>query len=109
MDGVTDVVIASGDDREAADPLAAAGLCWAYDAPMLLVQSSATPSSVKSAVKAIVNANGPVTLHVVGGTMSVPDARIADIKSYVGAGNVTRTAYLQVATAMTWRGRSPSA
>ncbi|TLM79415.1 MAG: hypothetical protein FDZ75_08860, partial [Actinobacteria bacterium] len=36
-EGVDTVVIASGDDRAAADPLAASGLCWLYDAPLLLV------------------------------------------------------------------------
>ena len=86
---VTDVVIASGDDRAAADPLAASGLCWAYDAPMFLVGASKpTPQEVKVAIKQIVDANGPVTLHVVGGPVSVPDARIGEIKSYVGAANV---------------------
>lgn len=87
--GVSDVIIASGDDRAAADPLAAAGLCWAYDAPMLLVSATKTPTEVKQAIKGIVDANGPVTLHVVGGSLSVPDARVNDIKAYAGASNVT--------------------
>ncbi len=86
---VTNVIIACGDDRAAADPLAASGLCWAYDAPMLLVGSKSTPSEVKVAVKQIVDANGPVTLRVVGGPVSVPDARINEIKAYAGAASVT--------------------
>jgi len=87
--GVKHVVIASGDDRAAADPLAASGLCWAYDAPMLLVSAARTPDEVKVAIKQIVALDGPITLHVVGGPISVPDARLNDIKAYVGAGNIT--------------------
>jgi len=82
--GVKDVVIASGDDRAAADPLAASGLCWAYDAPMLLVSAARTPDEVKAAVKEIVAKNGSVTLRVVGGTSSVPNARIAEIQNAAG-------------------------
>ncbi len=87
-EGVTDVVIACGDDRAAADPLAASGLCWAYDAPMLLVPSASTPAEVKTAIAQIVAENGPINLRVVGGTSSVPNARINDIKAYVGASNI---------------------
>jgi putative cell wall-binding protein len=87
--GVKHVVIASGDDRAAADPLAASGLCWAYDAPMLLVSAARTPDEVKVALKEIVTQNGSITLHVVGGPISVPDARLNDIKAYVGAANIT--------------------
>jgi len=86
--GVKNVVIASGDDRAAADPLAASGLCWAYDAPLLLVSGARTPDEVRVAIKQIVSINGPVTLRVVGGPISVPDARIAEIQAYVGAANI---------------------
>jgi|GEM_PF-5022981 len=86
---VTDVVIASGDDRAAADPLAASGLCWAYEAPLLLVSATHTPGEVKTAIAQIVAENGPVTLRVVGGPVSVPDARLDDIEAHVGVGNVT--------------------
>ncbi len=81
--GVTDVIIASGEDRAAADPLAASGLCWLYDAPLLLTNSKATPNEVKVAVRDIVGANGPVVLRVVGGLVSVPEARLTEIKTYV--------------------------
>lgn len=84
--GVTDVVIASGEDRAAADPLAAAGLCWAYDAPLLLMNSSYTPSEVKVAIREIAVANpGGVTVRVVGGSTSVPTKRLDEIMSYVNA------------------------
>ncbi len=82
--GVKNVVIASGDDRAAADPLAASGLCWAYDAPMLLVSATSTPDEVKAAVNEIVAKNGSVTLRVVGGTSSVPAARLTEIQNAAG-------------------------
>lgn len=86
--GVTDVVLASGDDRSACDPLAASGLCWAYDAPMLLTSAKKTPQSTLDALSQIVAANGKITLRVVGGTGALPDARIAEIRARVGASNV---------------------
>lgn len=79
--GVQHVVIASGEDRAAADPLAAAGVCWAYDAPLLLVSRTTTSKEVKDAVAEIAKANGEVQLHVVGGTASVPEPRIAEIRT----------------------------
>lgn len=86
--GVTDVVIASGDTRAAADPLAASGLSWAYNgAPLLLVSANSTPSSVRTALAEIGAANGPLRLHVVGGSVSVPQARIAELVSAAGAGS----------------------
>jgi putative cell wall-binding protein len=88
--GVKHVIIASGDDRAAADPLAASGLCWAYDAPMLLVSAARTPDEVKAAVQQIVAKNGPITLHVVGGPVSVPAARLAElVAAGGGSGKVT--------------------
>ncbi|MDP2181610.1 MAG: cell wall-binding repeat-containing protein [Actinomycetota bacterium] len=82
--GVEHVIIASGEDRAAADPLAASGLCWAYDAPLFLVSRSSTSAQVKDAIVEIVKARGSVEIHVVGGTASVPDARIANIKAAAG-------------------------
>lgn len=82
--GVSHVVIASGEDRAASDPLAASGLCWAYDAPLLLTKSGALPASTKTALAEITAVNTTVTVHVVGGTKVVPAARIAEIKSIVG-------------------------
>jgi putative cell wall-binding protein len=81
---ITDVVIASGEDYAAADPLTAAGICWCYDAPLLLVAGDHTPSSVKQAVKELVDATGHVTVHVVGGPNSVPQARYRELVDYVG-------------------------
>lgn len=86
--GVRHVVIASGDDRAAADPLGAASLCWAYDAPILLTSKLGTPASTRAALAAIVSANTTVTVHVVGGLASVPPARVTEIKRIVGASNI---------------------
>jgi len=86
---VRHVVIASGEDRAAADPLSAAGLCGLYDAPLFLVSSTTVPLDVKKAIKEIASDNKDVTVHIVGGPVSVPDARYTEIKSYVGsAGNL---------------------
>lgn len=85
---VHDVIITCGEDSAAADPLAASGLAGAYRAPILLVHKATTPTVTKQAIAAIAAANGPVRLHVVGGTSSVPDARIADIRAYVGASKI---------------------
>jgi putative cell wall-binding protein len=81
---VAHVVIASGEDRAAADPLAAAGLCGWHDAPLFLVSSTKVSTQVKQAIKEIAQDNGTVTVHIVGGPVSVPDARYAEIESYVG-------------------------
>jgi hypothetical protein len=86
------VIIASGEDRAAADPLAASGLTWTYGAPILLVQQDSVPSSVMSALQAISAQNGGVTIHVVGGPVSIPDARLGEI-----AGNVPAAAFDRVA------------
>ena len=91
--GVDSVIIASGDDRAAADPLSAAGLCWAYDAPLMLVSAGSTPASVKSAVKEIAANNGgrQVKIYIVGGTVSVPDARYSELAAAVGPGTLHKT------------------
>ncbi|MDH4140647.1 MAG: carboxypeptidase regulatory-like domain-containing protein, partial [Coriobacteriia bacterium] len=82
-EGIDTVILASGDDRAAADPLAASGLCWLYDAPLFLVSERYTPSEVLGAVRDIVGVNGPVKMRVVGGPVSVPSARANEIKNYV--------------------------
>jgi putative cell wall-binding protein len=79
----TNIIIASGEDRAAADPLAAAGLCWAYDAPLFLINSESVPWEVLVAIKEIYISNGPIDLHVVGGTTTIPQERIEEIRMYV--------------------------
>lgn len=86
--GVTHVVVASGEDRSASDPLAASGLSWAYHgAPILLVSSRSTPSSVRTALAQIRAANGPIALHIVGGPVSVPAARVTELRAAAGPGS----------------------
>jgi hypothetical protein len=90
--GVTDVVIASGDDRAAADPLTASGLSWAYDAPLLLVSERSMPRSVPAVVAEIVadNPGTRIGVHIVGGPRSVPDRRFDEIASYVGPSRLAK-------------------
>jgi putative cell wall-binding protein/5-hydroxyisourate hydrolase-like protein (transthyretin family) len=87
--GVKDVVIASGDDVAAADPLSAAGMCGAYHAPLFLLSRNYAPTELITALVQITKANGPVVVHVVGGPSSVPDARLAEIQAAVGKALVT--------------------
>jgi putative cell wall-binding protein len=71
--GVRHIVIASGEDRAAADPLAAAGLCGVYNAPLFLVTSDGVPSDVKQAINEICLTATNTFVHIVGGPVSVPD------------------------------------
>jgi len=87
---VSHVVIASGENRALPDAVAAGGLVWAYDAPLLLVQGASIPASVQTALNQIRSANSTVTVTVVGGTAAVSDACVAQLKSIVGVGNVER-------------------
>ncbi len=80
---VDDIIIASGEDRAAADPLSASGLVWAYDAPMFLISSSYVPNEVLVAIKEVYLSSGVVDLHVVGGLSTIPEARIDEIEAYV--------------------------
>jgi len=94
--GVTHVVIASGEDRAAADPLSASGLAGAYGAPMLIVASGTSAgkatAEVESALSAIKAANGgSVRIHVVGGTGSVSSSVYTRLSALKGpAGTIER-------------------
>lgn len=88
---VHEIVIASGESRAAADPLAASSLCTLHNAPLFLVSAGRTPASVIAAVREIATANGNITIHVVGGTASVPDARINEVKAAVAVAGKTAT------------------
>jgi hypothetical protein len=81
---VTDVIIANGESGKEADPLSAAGLAGAYDAPVLLVQAGSLPAATRTAITEIAAKNPKVRIHIVGGTGSVPDARWAQIKAIPG-------------------------
>lgn len=70
---VSDVVVASGDDAAMADPLAAGGLCWAYNAPLLLVsKNSARNAETLIRIQDIRGFSGKVRVHVVGGPVTIP-------------------------------------
>lgn len=86
--GVSHVIVASGEDRALADPLAAASLCWAYDAPLLLVDSKGVPGAVRTALAEMRSVSGTVTVTVVGGPTAVPAKTIAALGAIVGSGNV---------------------
>ena len=88
--GVTRVVIASGENRALPDAVAAGGLVWAYDAPLLLVQGASVPQSVRTALAEIRAANATMTVTVVGGTAAVSAACAAQVKSIVGTATVER-------------------
>ncbi len=72
------IIIASGLDRSAADPLAAAGLAGAADAPILLInQSSPTrtlPYATRAAIAALEAARpgAAIKYYLIGGTVSMP-------------------------------------
>lgn len=86
--GVKHVVVASGEDRAIPDSVAAGSLCWAYDAPLLLVRARSVPAAVRAALQEMVQTNGPVRVTVVGGTASVGPAALSELKAIVGAANV---------------------
>jgi hypothetical protein len=51
----------------------------------MLTSSSFTPFDVQKVISEIVDANGEVTLHIVGGTVSVPWSRVNEIRAFVAA------------------------
>lgn len=89
---VRNIVIASGEDRAAADPLSAAGLCGVLDAPLLLVHSASVDAEVEKVVREIAAASPePVKVYIVGGLNSVPDARFTELQQAVGgAGTIQK-------------------
>ena len=86
--GITHVIVASGENRAFSDPLAAGSLCWAYDAPLLLVRGADVPAATASALRAIKAANGTVKVIVVGGTVAVSTSALTQLRGIVGSGNV---------------------
>ncbi len=84
----THVIVACGEDRAAADPLAAAGLAGAYDCPILLTRSASLPYATKTVLAQLAAENVGLRVHIVGGTLSVPDARWSNIRSIYGVSPV---------------------
>lgn len=85
--GVTHVVIASGVPAAMSDAAVASSLCWAYDAPLLLVTKNSVPSATRAALEAIVSANPSATVHVVGASSTIAAACVAQLQSAVGVGS----------------------
>lgn len=88
--GVTDVIIANGENGKEADPLAAAGLAGAYNAPVLLIQATRIPNQTRRALAEIAAENPGVRVHVIGGKVTVPPARWTELKAIPG---VSQTDY----------------
>jgi lipoprotein-anchoring transpeptidase ErfK/SrfK/putative cell wall-binding protein len=86
--GVRRVIVASGDDAACADPLAASGLCWAYDAPLLLTSARTTPRETKAALAQIASRNPTITVTVVGGSHTVPAARVSELRAILPSATV---------------------
>jgi putative cell wall-binding protein len=82
---VSDVVVASGDDAAMADPLSAGGLCWAYNAPLLLVSKNRSANKEMMIRLADIRSfSGKVRVHVVGGPVTIPGDVYSDIEAAVG-------------------------
>jgi lipoprotein-anchoring transpeptidase ErfK/SrfK/putative cell wall-binding protein len=88
--GVTHVVVASGEDAGTPDALAASGLCWAYEAPLLLTASNSLPGSIERTLGRIAAVNGPVTVHIVGGPGRISWHVSRQIADAVAPGRVER-------------------
>lgn len=88
----SDVVVASGDDAAMADPLAAAGLCWAYNAPLVLVSKNAGLNGpAVNAISDMKGFNGTTKVHVIGGPASIPTAVYDQLKTAAGgSANIER-------------------
>jgi len=90
--GVTNIIITAGETRAMADAVAAGGLVWAYEAPLMLVRGTSVPAVVKTALQEIRSTNGTVTVTIVGGTPSVSSACARQIEAITGSGSVVRLA-----------------
>lgn len=88
--GVKHVIVTSGEDRAMADPLGAAQISGLYHAPILLTQSTTLNSRTKVALQAIRTANGPVSIHVIGGAAAVPNTVFNQIKALNPGGTTER-------------------
>lgn len=89
--GVRDLVLASGEDRAAADPLSAAGLCALYRAPLLITRGLALSPEVAGAIAQMPPG---LRVHIVGGTGSVRPAVAASLAALPNVASVERIAGL---------------
>lgn len=89
----TTIIIASGLDRAAADPLTAGSLSGLYNAPILLIRpdwvwKKQIPSSTRDYLLSLkARGSGPINFLIAGGPASVPDALKAVVLKYAPAGS----------------------
>jgi sugar lactone lactonase YvrE len=88
--GMKHVIVVCGEDRAIADPMASAGLAGIWDAPILLTTTGYLFPTTKTALQQIRAANGPLTVHVIGGTASVPASVFNAIKACNPGGTTER-------------------
>ncbi len=82
--GVTEVIVASGEDRSAVDALPASGLSFNLKAPLLLINSTGDPAKVEDEIAEIARARGSVKITFVGGTAAIPQATMNALVARVG-------------------------
>jgi hypothetical protein len=89
------VLVASGLDKAACDPLTASSLAGALNAPLAIInQDSAThqlPSAIKTMFDEIKTARGnnPVKVYLIGGTTSCPSWVLTRIQERFSPGQIT--------------------
>ena len=86
--GIDRVIIASGETAALADPLTAGSLCWAYDAPLLLVTRDSIPPAVRAALEQIRAVNPSVDITIVGGSSRVGPEVVDELAQIVTPGVV---------------------
>ncbi len=85
--GVTNVIIASGEDVSQVDALSSAGLAGVYDAPLLLVKGMSIPDETRDALLAMPDG---LTVHIVGGPPAVSPGVMSGLDAIAGVDSVER-------------------
>lgn len=90
---VKHIVLASAAPNASGDAIAASSLCWAYDAPLLLVDSRFLPEATRSFIADVTTARlasnlSTPTVTVIGGANAVQAPTIDAIASVVGTSSV---------------------
>jgi hypothetical protein len=88
--GMHHVIVVCGEDRANADPLASAGLAGVWNAPILLTTTGYLFPTTKTALQQMRVASGPLAIHVIGGTASVPNKVLNDIRAANPGGTTER-------------------
>lgn len=81
---VRHVIVANGEDGKEPDALSAAGLAGVYDCPVLTISAARVPAATKTVIAEIAKRNPGVRVHIVGGPVSVPEARWNEIAAIPG-------------------------